>query len=134
MGIGRCGQGDGRTRLAARRTRRRLDATALNHAVFRGDVELTAFLLGHGANWRDKHGYGSDVLGTLGWASENEPAIDGTHDWVGCACVLTKHGILKAERDAEHVDHVLIDGRCMRFSDDAMEILVEGARGSIATD
>ena len=41
------------------------DATALNHAVFRGDSELTDFLLARGAIWREGHGYGSDVLGTV---------------------------------------------------------------------
>jgi hypothetical protein len=108
------------------------DATALNHAVFCGDVDLTAFLLDHGANWRDTHGYGSDVLGTLGWASENEPSVAGKPDWVGCARVLLKHGVPKAERDPEHEDRVLIDGRHMSFSEEVTDVLVEGASGNVA--
>ena len=35
------------------------DATALNHAVFRGDADLTAFLLSHGASWRETQGFGA---------------------------------------------------------------------------
>ncbi|CAM2156520.1 Ankyrin [Pararobbsia alpina] len=99
-------------------------ATALNHAVFRGDVELTTFLLAHGASWRDTHGYGSDVLGTLGWASENEPAVEGHADWVGCARVLMQHGVPRAEHDPERDDRVLIDGRHMVFSEDVSEVLL----------
>jgi hypothetical protein len=103
-------------------------ATALNHAVFRGDVDLTTFLLDHGASWRETHGYGSDVLGTLSWASGNEPTVAGSPDWVGCARVLIKHGVPKADRDPERDDRVLIDGRRMTFSEEVADVLVEGAR------
>jgi ankyrin repeat protein len=110
------------------------DATALNHAVFRGDVELTTFLLDHGASWRETHGHGSDVLGTLGWASQNEPAVAGNPDWVGCARALIKYGVPKAERDPQHEDRVLIDGRRMIFSEEVTDVLVEGASGSGAVN
>ncbi|RAR53365.1 hypothetical protein C7401_12881 [Paraburkholderia unamae] len=108
------------------------DASALNHAVFRGDAALTAFLLDHGANWRETHGYGSDALGTLGWASENEPALAERPDWVGCARALMRHGVPTAQRDPEHDDGVLIDGRRMRFSEEVTEVLVDGASGRVA--
>ncbi|TPO22139.1 hypothetical protein FJ987_00085 [Mesorhizobium sp. CU2] len=67
------------------------DASALNHAVFRGDVDLTSFLLKHGADWRERHGFGGDVRGTLGWASVNEPEPEG--DWLGCAEALVAYGM-----------------------------------------
>jgi len=105
------------------------DATALNHAVFRGDAGLTAFLLEHGANWRDTHGYGSDVLGTLSWASGNEPDVGKHSDWAGCARALMAHGVPQGARDPEHENRVLIDGRRMTFSDDVAEVLVDGIRG-----
>ena len=101
------------------------NATALNHAVFRGDADMTAFLLSHGANWRDTHGYGSDVLGTLSWASTNEPTLETQPDWVGCARALMLHGVPKGARDPGGENHVLIDGRTMIFSEDVIEVLSE---------
>jgi ankyrin repeat protein len=104
------------------------DATALNHAVLRGDPELTGFLLAHGASWREEHGYGSDVLGTLSWASINEPTGIGTPDWEGCARALVAHGLPRAERDPSNPERILIDGRPMRFSEDVTEVL-SGSNG-----
>lgn len=108
------------------------DASALNHAVFRGDPDLTGFLLAHGASWREKQGFGSDVLGTLSWASVNEPTGNWEPDWIGCARVLVAHGLPRAERDASNSERVLIDGRAMRFSEDVTEALL--ADGSVASE
>ncbi len=102
------------------------DATALNHAVFRGDPELTGFLLAHGASWRERHGHGGDVIGTLSWASVNKPTGIGDPDWNGCARALMVHGLPKVERDPSNPECVLIDGRPMRFSESVTEVLLEG--------
>lgn len=67
------------------------NASALNLAVFRGDASLTRFLLEHGADWRETHGYGDNVLGTLHFAAVARPAHDG--DWLACATVLLDHGM-----------------------------------------
>jgi hypothetical protein len=106
------------------------DATALNHAVFRGDPELTDFLLAHGANWREGHGYGSDVLGTLSWASVNEPTGIRDPDWSGCARALMANGLPRVERDPSNPEGVLIGGRPIRFSESVTEVLMEGGSGS----
>ncbi|AIO36571.1 ankyrin repeat family protein [Burkholderia cenocepacia] len=101
------------------------DATALNHAVFRGNAALTAFLLSHGASWREMQGFGSDVLGTLSWASVNEPADVGEPDWAACARALVAHGLPAAVRDPSDPERVLIDGRSMRFSEAVTEVLLD---------
>ncbi|MCA8302725.1 hypothetical protein LGN24_14635 [Burkholderia seminalis] len=100
------------------------DASALNHAVFRGDADLLAFLLAHGASWREPHGFGSDALGTLSWASVNEPEGVDVPDWEACARVLIAHGVPQAVRDPSHPDAVLIDGRTMQFSEAVADVLL----------
>ena len=102
------------------------EATALNLAVFRGDPALTALLLAHGASWREPQGFGSDVIGTLSWASWNEPTVTGTPDWVGCARVLKRHGLPKAERQPSDANGVLIDGRSLPFAEDVVQVLTAG--------
>jgi len=97
-------------------------ASALNLAVFRGDADLVAFLLAHGANWRDQHGYGDDVLGTLSWTSINQPVEDG--DWAACARALVAHGVPAAERDPADPATVIIDGGRKRFSALVTEVLL----------
>ncbi|WP_338640327.1 hypothetical protein [Burkholderia pyrrocinia] len=100
------------------------DASALNHAVFRGDADLLTFLLAHGASWRETHGFGSDALGTLSWASVNEPEDVGDPDWEACARVLLAHGVPPAVRDPSNPDRVLIDGRAMQFSEAVADALL----------
>ncbi len=100
------------------------DATALNLAVFRGDEGLTDFLLAHGASWHEGHGYGGNVLGTLGWASVNEPGGVVDPDWPGCARALRAHGLPRADRDPAHPGALLIEGRSMTFSDHVMDVLL----------
>ena len=51
------------------------DATALNLAVYRGDAQMAELLLESGADWQTRHGYGSNVVGTLSYASQNDPRI-----------------------------------------------------------
>ncbi len=102
------------------------NATALNLAVFRGNAGLTRFLLEHGASWKEEHGYGDNVAGTLSWASCNEP-VDGG-DWAGCARALLEHGMPGALPDPEDADRVLLDGRRKRFSDEVNEVLLDAYR------
>jgi hypothetical protein len=101
------------------------DSSALNQAVFRGDAALTRFLLEHGASWKEQHGFGDNVCGSLSWASMNEP-VDGG-DWVGCAKALIAHGLPPAHFDPEGTDALILDGIRRRFSDDVTDVLVEAS-------
>jgi hypothetical protein len=62
--------------------------TALNHAVFQGDADLTRFLLAHGADWRTLHGYNDNVIGTLSFVSRN-----GNSGSLACAKALIEGGV-----------------------------------------
>lgn len=103
------------------------NASALNHAVMRGDAPLTRFLLEHGAQWTEEHAFGDNVLGTLSWASWNAPHEGG--DWAGCAAALMAHGLPPAAPDPGGSDtRVLIRGGRGRFSAEVVEVLLAGSR------
>lgn len=101
-------------------------ASALNHAVFRGDAELARFLLEHGARWTEKHGFGDDVCGTLAWASCNEPVEGG--DWVGCAEALIVRGMPGGQPDPRAPERTIVDGKSRLFSDEVSDCLLTAGR------
>ena len=118
--------------IAAQGGNEGLVGTALNHAVFRGNADMTAFLLEQGASWVEQHSYGDNVMGSLSWASMNEPVESG--DWVGCARALVAHGMPRARRpditDANDPPRwVEIGGRKKEFSEDVTEALLEPPAG-----
>ena len=70
------------------------DATALNLAVYRGDAEMAELLLRSGADWRTRHGYKDNVIGTLSFASQDETMEQpAPRDYAGCARALLAHGV-----------------------------------------
>jgi hypothetical protein len=100
------------------------DASALNQAVFRGDAAMARFLLAHGAQWTERHGFDDNCCGTLQWASCNRPD-DAEGDWLGCAQALVAHGMPGARPDPQNPDGVLVQGQPARFSDEVAEFLLE---------
>jgi ankyrin repeat protein len=68
-------------------------ASALNLAVYRGQEEMTEFLLQHGASWTEKHAFGDNVMGTLSYASRAENIETDSGDWLACAKSLIAHGM-----------------------------------------
>jgi hypothetical protein len=101
------------------------DASALNQAVFRGDAALARFLLAHGADWTEVHGFGDNCCGTLSWASCNTPAGDGEPgDWLGCAQALLAHGMPGAQPDPAAPGVLRVGGRSYRFSDEVANCLL----------
>ncbi|MHC2335793.1 ankyrin repeat domain-containing protein [Bradyrhizobium sp. USDA 4454] len=98
------------------------DASALNHAVFRGNAGLTRFLLEHGAEWTERHGFGDNASGSLSWASCNEPVEGG--DWAGCAQALLDHGMPRGIADRDDPEWVLLAGRRKPFSDEVRDVLL----------
>ena len=109
------------------------NASALNHAVFRGEAGLARFLLEHGASWQEQHGHGDNACGTLSWASCNEPVEGG--DWLGCAEALVAHGMPAAQPDPAGTDSVLIGGHRKWLSDEVREYLLSesAARNAAAS-
>lgn len=70
-------------------------ATALHHAIYRGNAPMVEFLLEHGAAWQAKNSFGGDALGTLSFASQDETMEEpAERDYVGCARSLLAHGML----------------------------------------
>ncbi|HEX4077008.1 MAG TPA: ankyrin repeat domain-containing protein [Candidatus Acidoferrales bacterium] len=68
-------------------------ASALNLAVFRGDALMADWLLSHGASWEEKHGFGGNVMGTLGYGSVENVVGYPEGDWLACAKTLVAHGM-----------------------------------------
>lgn len=101
------------------------NASALNHAVFRGDAALARHLLMRGATWTEEHGYGDNVCGTLSWASWNRPVADG--DWVACAEALAAHGMPGAERDPGNAECLVIAGKRRLFPEEVAAVLLDVA-------
>lgn len=81
-----------------------IQGSALNHAVFRGDSTLAAFLLAHGAHYDERHGYNDNVFGTLSFASRNGSTPNG--DWLGCAKAMIDSGAPLPDARYEFSDDV----------------------------
>jgi hypothetical protein len=55
---------------------------------------MAELLLDAGADWRVRHGYNDNVIGTLSFASQDEAmAEQAPRDYVGCARALLAHGV-----------------------------------------
>lgn len=65
-------------------------ATALNQAAFRGDAAMVRLLLGHGARWHEKNGFGGEALGSCLHAATNQP--DPAGDYAAVFAMLLADG------------------------------------------
>jgi hypothetical protein len=74
------------------------------------------------------------VLGTLSWASINEPAGVEHGDWIGCARALVAHGLPEIARDPADAQRLLIGGRSMRFSEEVARALLRTGRMDLEAD
>ncbi len=114
--------------------------TALNMAVFHGNVPLVRFLLEHGGSWTEGHDFGDNVCGTLSHSSCNNTP---QHDWLAIAELLVEHGMPGAEpipgaeanedvSDPRRAGCVRINGMIKRFSEEVTDFLlsVPVTRGS----
>lgn len=108
------------------------DASALNHAIFRGDAAMTETLLAAGARWQTRHGYGGDALGTLSWAATYRPVASG--DWVGCAAALRRHGLAAGQRDPERPGWIQVGSGSQPYPADVAAILLDPLDGDANLD
>lgn len=98
------------------------NASALNLAVYRGDAAMTEFLLSHGADWQQKHGFGGNAMGTLGYASVNNAEEFEQGDWVACAQSMIARGMPVPPADRyEFSDEVTEYFESLRSRSDASE-------------
>jgi hypothetical protein len=65
-------------------------ASALNHAAFRGDAVMVRLLLDHGARWFETNGFGGDALGSCLHAGTNQP--DPAGDYPAVLAMLLADG------------------------------------------
>jgi ankyrin repeat protein len=82
------------------------DASALNLAVYLGNAAMAEFLLDHGADWQQKHGFGGNAMGTLGYASVNNAEQFEQGDWLACAKTLMAHAMTMPPDDYEFSEEV----------------------------
>jgi len=79
--------------------------------------------------WKEEHGYGDNVCGTLSWASCNDPVAGG--DWLGSSEALVAHGLPPAQADPQASESVIINGHRKRFSAEVTDVLL-GPRRTLA--
>ena len=54
---------------------------------------MADWLLSHGASWEEKHGFGGNVMGTLGYGSVENVVGYPEGDWLACAKTLVAQGM-----------------------------------------
>ncbi|MEM5369649.1 hypothetical protein V4C53_26960 [Paraburkholderia azotifigens] len=74
------------------------------------------------------------MLGTLSWASINEPDTGTAGDWTGCARALAAHGLPDVQRDPSDPERLRIDGRSKQFSEAVAQALLPPGRAAPEQD